>query len=53
VAQLGEDAAQLGAVVHRVQVAVEGGFAAHRNRLALVTTGRSSRPQAASCIQAP
>ena len=34
-AQVREDGAQLGAVAHRVQVALEGGLAAHRHRLAL------------------
>ena len=53
-AQLGEDRAELGAVAHRVQVALEGRLAADRLRLArTVTTGRSSRPCAASCSQAP
>eukprot|EP01136_Pigoraptor_vietnamica_P044545 Opistho-1_new@21414 len=34
-AQAGEDGAERGAVAHRVQVALEGGFAAHAHRLAL------------------
>src|SRR4029450_690973 len=34
-AQLGENGAQLRLVAYGVQVAVEGGFAAHRHRLAL------------------
>jgi hypothetical protein len=42
--QLGEDGAQLGAVAHGVQVAVEGGLAAHRHRLAV----RHHRPVVAA-----
>ena len=53
-AQLGEDRAELGAVAHRVQVAVEGGLAADRLRLARRSRpARSSRPCEASCSQAP
>ena len=51
--KLGEDGAQFCLVAHGVQVAFERGFPAHADRFAFHDNGRSSRPCAASCSQAP